>query len=269
MEFIGDVLFLECPTTRQIDLLGAALPSSKDVYFRSKQKEIIEQYSAARIFMDETENSDWDHWFHCTEENEMAQRYFELTFKAYFYEAALIYYNIVVDLSWTACYLATEFALTRRGERINFGGVRPIDEAYDLMRKAENLVTNPNAEENPFGYLKIMCPEFSSAIDMIIDFWSEFGHGNIRQRYNFCKHKGKPAYTEIETLAGPRIMGFYQQDRNGNRVQLASDPSDVRLQCSLDESIEELRQFDNAQLFPYISKLFAELERVLAPSPFV
>lgn len=80
------------------------------------------------------------------------------------------------------------------------------------MRKAENLVTNPNAEENPFGYLKIMCPEFSSAIDMIIDFWSEFGRRNIRQRYNFCKHKGKPAYTEIETLAGSHIMGFYQQE---------------------------------------------------------
>lgn len=44
---------------------------------------------------------------------------------------------------------------------------------------------------------------------------------------------------------------------------------DVRLQCSLEESIEELRQFDDAQLFPYISKLFAELERVLATSPFV
>lgn len=268
MEFIGDILALERPATRQINLIGATLPTSKDVYFRSKQKEIIEQYSAARIFMDETENDDWDHWFNRVE-NETAQKYFELTFRAYFYETALTYYNIVVDLSWTACYLAAEFALTQRGERINFGGIQPIENAYELMRKAENLVTNPNAEENPFGYLKLMCPEFSGAIDMIIDFWSVFGHSDIRQRYNFCKHKGKPSYTEIEALTGPRFMGFYREDRHGNRVKLASDPQDVRLQCSLEEAIEELRLFDNEKLFPYISGLFAELERVLEPSPFV
>lgn len=52
-------------------------------------------------------------------------------------------------------------------------------------------------------------------------------------------------------------------------VQRDDNMIDVRLQCSLEESIEELRQFDDAQLFPYISKLFAELERVLATSPFV
>lgn len=68
---------------------------------------------------------------------------------------------------------------------------------------------------------------------------------------------------------GDNMIDSNITNRNGNRVQLASDPSDVRLQCSLEESIEELRQLDNAQLFPYISKLFAELERVLAPSPFV
>lgn len=268
MEYSYDILSLERPAERQIDLLGASLPSSKDVYFRSKQKEIIEQYSAARIFMDETENDDWNHWFNRVED-ETAQRYFELTFRAYFYETALTYYNIVVDLSWTACYLATEFALTQRGERIDFGGIQSIDVAYDLMRKAENLVTNPNSEENPFGYLKIMCPEFSNAIDMIVDFWAEFGSSNIRQRYNFCKHKGKPSYTEIEMLNGSRFMGFYRQNSNGNRVQLASDPLDVRLKCSLEDSITELLAFDNQKLYPYISALFNEIERVLDPSPFV
>ncbi len=192
-----------------------------------------------------------------------------MTFKAYFYEVALTYYNIVVDLSWTTCYLATEFALTHQGVRINFGGIRPIEEAFELMRKAENLVTNPNAEENPFGYLKGMCPEFSTAIEMIISFWSWYGQSNIRQMYNFCKHKGKPMYTEIQELSGPSFMGFFQEDRNGNSVQLVSDPSDMRLQCSLEESIKELLHFDNTQLFPYISNLFAELERVLSPSPFV
>lgn len=160
--------------------------------------------------MNETENTDWDHWFTRVEQEE-AQQYFELTFKAYFYEVALTYYNIVVDLSWTTCYLATEFALTHQGVRINFGGIRPIEEAFELMRKAENLVTNPNAEENPFGYLKGMCPEFSTAIEMIISFWSWYGQSNIRQMYNFCKHKGKPMYTEIQELSGPSFMGFFKK----------------------------------------------------------
>ena len=106
-------------------------------------------------------------------------------------------------------------------------------------------------------------------IHMIIDLWSDYGHSNIRQRYNFCKHKGKPIYTEIEPYKGARIMGFYREDGDGNRVQLASDPGDVRLKCSLVDSIEELRTFDNNQLFPYISGLLRELERVLDPSPFV
>ena len=161
MEFTGDIFALEPPANRKFSLIGATLPSSKDVYFRSKQKEIIEQYSAARIFMYNTENTDFDYWFNRVDHDD-AQRYFELTFKGYFYEIALIYYNIVVDLSWTACYLAAEFALTQKGARVNFGGIQPIEDAYKLMRAAENLVSNPTAEENPFEYLKVMCPEFST-----------------------------------------------------------------------------------------------------------
>lgn len=268
MEFTGDIFALAPSANRKFSLIGATLPSSKDVYFRSKQQEMLEQYQAARIFMYETENTNWEYWFNSLEDGSQ-QQHAELMFTAYFYEIALVYYNIVVDLSWTACYLAAEFALTQKGERVNFGGIQSIEEAAELMRKAEGLVSSPTAEENPFGYLKIMCPEFSNTIDMVIDFWMEFGNSSIRQRYNFCKHKGKPLYTEIEKLSGPRWLGFYQEDQNGNRTRLTSDPRDVRLQCSLIDSIEELRQFDNTQLFPYISELFSELERVLAPSEFV
>lgn len=268
MEFNND-LHLLCPSTeKKINLVGASLPTSKDVYFRSKQREIVEQYLAARIFMEETEITDWDHWFASIEDRDLC-RYHEATYKAYFYEIALFYYNIVVDLSWTICYLVTEFALTQQGERVNFGGLESIEDAYELMRKAENLVTHPTAEDNPFSYLKIMCPEYSTAIDIIRTFWEEFGQSNIRQRYNFCKHKGKPAYTELESLTGPRFMGIYIQNSNRENIQLASDPSDVRLQCSLESSIEELRQFDNEKLFPYITALFNELESVLKPSPFI
>ena len=268
MEFLEDILTLEPSATKEINLIGARLPNSKDVYFRSKQKEIIEQYSAARIFIVETENEDWEHWFDSVEDA-TTQQYFQSTFKAYFYETALMFYNIVVDLSWVICYMCAEFALTQKGERVDFGKIQPIEEAYEMMRSAEKLVTNPNAETNPFEYLRNMCPEFATAIDMIIDFWNTFGNSNIRYMYNFCKHKGKPAYIEIEDLKSRRFMGFYQESRTGNRIQLASDASDVRMRCSLDDAIKELLQFDNEALYPYISNLFEELEKVLSPSPFV
>ncbi len=268
MEFTGDIISLGEYGETTFNLVGLSLPDSRDVYFRAKQKEILDQYTAARLFMDETETTDWEHWFERVE-NPSAQEYFELTLRAHFYEVALMYYNIVVDLSWVACYLAAEFSLKARGERVDFGGIKPVEEAYDLLRRAENLVTNPNADENPFGYLKRMCPEFSHAIDMIVDFWNQFGDSSIRQRYNFCKHKGKPAYTEIEQLNNTRLVGFYRENSSGERVQLASNPIDVRLQISLATAIEGLKQFDNEMLFPYISGLFSELERVIKPSPIV
>jgi hypothetical protein len=87
--------------------------------------------------------------------------------------------------------------------------------------------------------------------------------------YNFCKHKGKPAYSEIEALRGGKAMGFYMQVRGETKVQLPSDIRDVQLTCSLADSIDELMAFDDEKLFPYISALLIELERVLKPSPFV
>lgn len=269
MEFHGDIHSLIHSSVGTFSLIGSRLPTSRDAYFISKRQEIIEQYSAARLFLGETETDDWDHWFNRLDD-EQFQRIAELTMKAYLYETALMYYNIVVDLSWTACYLASEFSLSQRGERVDFGGMKPVDEAYSLMRKAENLVTNPTAEENPFAYLKMMCPEFSTAIDMIVSFWEVFMQSNIRQRYNYCKHKGKPLYSEITTIADPvRLLGLYLQDDEGNQVELTSDPQDVRLHCSLEDSITELLSFDNEQLFPYISNLLSELERVINPSPFI
>ena len=97
MEFVGDIFSLERPTTRQINLLGASLPSSKDVYFRSKQKEIVEQYSAARIFLRETETDDWEHWFNPVEDD-VTDKAFKLIFRSHFYETALFYYNAIIDI---------------------------------------------------------------------------------------------------------------------------------------------------------------------------
>lgn len=261
MEFHENVLSLIYRPPTKISLIGARLPTSRDTYYISKRHEIIEQYMAARMFLNKTTSTDWSYWFN-TMADKHDQQFAELTMRAYLYETSLMYYNIVVDLSWAICYLTSEFSLSHSGNRIDFGKLTSVDEAYSLMRKAERLVSSPTSEDNPFGYLKLMCPEFSSAIDTIVSFWERFMSTNIRQQYNYCKHKGKPLYSEIQAMSGKNIS-IHIQPENGLPFEIASDPHDVRLQCSLEDSIAELLSFDNDELFPYISKLFKELEKIL------
>ena len=268
MNFKSDVFSLMPQMPQKVNPVGEKLPSNRDVYFRSKQNEIVDQYLTARFFMHRTEGIDWNHELSHIEDKS-ARQYFELVYKIHFYEAALIFYNIVVDLSWTLCYISAEFAVSEREHRVNFDGFKSIEEAYRLMREAEKLVTNPSSEENPFMYLKKMCPEFSVAIGMVIEFWKEFGCSDIREKYNYCKHRGKPLYSETEGLKGPRLMNLYLNDNMGNRIQCASEQQDVQWCFGLEDSISELHDFDDDMLFPYISALFSELEHVVSPSPLV
>lgn len=270
MDFINDIFTLEPPTERTFKLEGIFLPTNRDLYFRTKQREIIDQYAAARIFLRETETDDWSHWFRQVEEEEN-NTIFKKIFSAYFYETALMYYNIVVDLTWTLCYVSAEFAISNSSQRVNFEGCKPIEEAYQLLRTAENTVTTPTAETNPFVYLQQMCPEYSKAIKIITEFWKDFSSSAIRKKYNYCKHKGKPAYNEIEELRGKgRLFNLsISLTDSESTVQIASDIRDVQWVQSLTEDISELQKFDDEQLFPYLKALLEELERVVEPSPMV
>ena len=195
--------------------------------------------------MHETETDDWDHWFNKVDEK-TANEAFKLILMSYFYESALMYYNIVVDLSWVLCYTTAEFACTQNGNRVDYSGLKTIEDAARLLRSAENNVTTPTAETNPFGYLKKMNPSFFQVIDIIINFWDQFSSTKIRRNYNYCKHKGKPAYSEIEKLRSGRFMGLYlERESTGEKTQIATDIKDVRLQLSFEEGIDELYRFDD------------------------
>jgi len=269
MDFTTDIYSLGASTTVKFELFGTKWPTNKDVYFRAKQKEIIDQYAAARLFMKETDTDDWNHWF-VDEYDEDTNIKFKLIFMSYFYETALMYYNIVVDLSWTICYIAAEYTCAQKGGRVCVSDMKSIEDAAELLRNVEKNVTAPTAATNPFKYLKVMNPDFSKAIDLIIEFWNTFMSTPIREKYNFCKHRGKPAYSEIETPHSERHMSFYLENRNtGEKFQRASDIRDIQYQFSLIEGIEELRKFDDEVLFPYIRDLLNELEMVIQPSPMV
>jgi hypothetical protein len=268
MDFSTDIGTLMRGGSFSFQLVGAKLPSAKDVFFRAKQRELIDQYTAARLFLNETETDDWNHWFEQMEDEET--KLLKLIYRARFYETALLYYNIVVDFSWTLCYVSAEYACSFKDERVNIDGIIPIEEAISLLRIAEKNVSSPDADGNPFIYLKKMCPEFDEPINLVIEFWKEFGSSNIRQLYNFCKHRGHPSYNEIEALSSGRIMGFYMKDKNdGTVTQLVSDVSDVSYSLSLEDAIVELHKFDDEKLFPYIEDLLNKLERILQPSPMI
>ena len=172
------------------------------------------------------------------------------------YEAALINYNILVDLSWTITYVSSEYALYRfddSGKIINrdeIYGMQPIEQAYAALRSAENNVTSPTAANNPFKYLKEQCPEFGTSIDLIINFWSRFSENEIRGIYNYIKHKGKPVYYEINELDPTRFFNIYI----GNE-QYPSDIRDVQKTLRLYDCINELIDFDDNELFPYLTQL--------------
>lgn len=83
MEFNTDIFSLKPDGNRTVNLIGASLPTNKDVYFRAKQKEMLDQYTAARIFMHETSTNEWSHWFRPVD-NATNQRIFELIFRSYF-----------------------------------------------------------------------------------------------------------------------------------------------------------------------------------------
>lgn len=108
MEFVNDIRSLLPLRSKRFNLVGTKLPNNKDIFFRAKQQEIFEQYEAARSFLQETETDDWGHWFESDEEHTPV---FALIFTSHFFQAALMFYNIVVDLSWTLCYVSAEYIL--------------------------------------------------------------------------------------------------------------------------------------------------------------
>ena len=211
-------------------------------------------------FLRKTEEENWDYWFNKVDD-EVAQKGIELMFKSQMLETALINYNILVDLTWTMTYVSAEYVLYKfdnEGNVINADeiiGMHSIEKSLDMLRKTENGVSTPHAEGNPFQYLKVMRPEFSDAIDLIVEFWKEFSESKIRNIYNYIKHKGTPCYKEIEALRDTRFFNLII-----GKKSYPTDIRDVRKVLSIGELIDELRKFDDEKLYPYITGLIEKSE---------
>ncbi len=263
ISFDSDVFDLYPPRKVTFPLVSATFPSDKDIFFRAKQKETLDRYQAARRFMYEIDTDDWNHYFDPVEDR-TANEYFQITYRSQFYEAALLFYNTVVDLSWISCYVSLEYTVYTSGGTIDTEKITSIEDAYNALRYEEKLIEHPRTDTSPFNYLKAICPEYSDVIDFIISFWDNFGNSNIRNNYNFFKHKGKLCYQELQELEPNRIFSFKVND-----TLCPSDIADVQKAICLSDSIDELMQFDNKILYPYIKELFQKLETIVKPSPFI
>ena len=265
-EIFGEI---EPPDNSGVNLIGAALPKNQDLYFISKWYELIDRYSTARMFLNKTNENNWDYWFNPQNDKEI-QKALIAKFKSDLYETALINYNIIVDLSWTITYVSAEYALYSfdKDNNItnadNICGMHPIEESYESLRKIENGVLSPHTKGNQFEYLKKISPEFSDSIDIVVEFWKSFSNSNIRNLYNFIKHKGKPLYKETKKIRKEKIYSILIGKEN-----YPSDIGDVQKIISLEGGINELIEFDNSSLYPYIKKLLEALNKAVNPSPWI
>lgn len=266
--FTGNIFDkIQPPHSISFKIVGTTLPTSQDFYFVAKWHEVFERYTTARLFVRKALGDNWDYWFNKVED-EKVQHAIEYKFKAELYETALLSYNILVDLTWAWTYVSSEYVLYTFDDDGNVTnakdvcGMHPIEEAYDLLRKTENGVSTPHAEGNPFNYLKVMRPEFSDAVDTVVEFWKTFSNTSIRNLYNFIKHRGKPLYKEVEKSRGGKVMSILI----GNE-KYPSDIRDVQKMISVDGGLQELVEFDNDILFPYILKLLEQLKKAVNPSP--
>ncbi|NLK72867.1 MAG: hypothetical protein GX285_07620 [Clostridiales bacterium] len=225
------------------------IPSSQELFFEAKLTEIHRQYQAARIFLCQVDNADWDYWYEPFN-HEMKDGISKVSFNGMFLETAILYYNIVVDLTWILCYVSAEFAGYKKGKVIQLDGINLIQDTKDMIRDMEKLVSNPSTEENPLNYLKAHCPEYAPAIDLVYDFWKGFADSEVRKLYNFIKHKGKPQYNELYQFTAKKFYSFHKGDQ-----EYPTDSNDVKLEISLYKTVELLKDYDNEILFPYCDKL--------------
>ena len=252
----------------QFQFQGTAMPDAVSTYFRSKQEELYQQYSTARLFLRQADQGtaeiSWDGWFNRFEDI-TNQNIATWLFREKMYQAALMFYNVVIDLSWVLCYTSAEYAVYSNGQVTPLNKLVSIEEAYGALRTEEESVIAPNARNNPFDYLNRMTPTFSPAIEIIKNFWDQYSASDIRHDYNFIKHRGKPNFTEVnQAIGNPRLLSFVV----GN-ITCPTDVRDVQKEMSLEKGIQELIEFDNKILYPYISKLIEILEKIVCPSPFV
>ncbi|OTN76348.1 hypothetical protein A5886_001425 [Enterococcus sp. 8G7_MSG3316] len=235
-------------------------PYASIVYMLSKQEEIMKRYESARLFLTFTlsvkEKGDLENYFGLDFPNQdpTAKKGLTLTGTSYFYETALIHYNIIIDLTWVMTKTALEYLYTDTpfGQPMNLDTISEVNEAFLILRKIERDVEGPTVDDAWYEYTSSMGQTNMDLCQHVQTFWKSFSNSEIRKDYNFLKHRGTPTYKEIDELKSSKL--FEYRFSNGNEI--ATKPIDVLRQRNLAEGIKNLIDFDNNLLFDYIEILF-------------
>lgn len=243
------------------------MPFNRKVYFLAKFQELMSRYKTARRYLDKTESSDWEYLLKNVDKDVFSLA--KLSYRAEYYEFALINYNIAFDLSWVLCYVSLEYGLWKNETVTYVGELEYTEKAEELLRKLEQYVSTPGAIDNPLAYLKTKNIKSEEIIGNMEEFWDEFRQNSVRSKYNYSKHRGKLAYKEILDLdVSPKANISYIY-ADGSEITLPSHISDVQMKCSLEDSISELIVFDNRKFYPYIKTLVEMLSKLVNPSPLM
>lgn len=243
------------------------MPFNRKVYFLAKFQELMSRYKTARRYLDKTENSDWEYLLKNVDKDIYSLA--KLSYRAEYYEFALINYNIAFDLTWVLCYVSLEYGLWKNETVTYVGELEYTEKAEFLLRNLEQYISTPGAEDNPLAYLKTKSIKLKEIIEMMEGFWNEFRLHSVRSKYNYSKHRGKLAYTEILDLDNSLKSNITYIYADGSEIKLPSHINDVQLKYSLEESISELIVFDNEKFFPYVKKLIEMLSKLVNPSPLM
>ena len=141
--------------------------SGKWAVFQSKQMDIKRQLLWTRRMLSEADSIDWECWLKCNLSEKTLEKE-KLLYQTFFYETALIYYNIVVDLSLTFCFMSAMMLIENQTQ--DSDTIRSIDEVYDFLRSNEDKPAFPTKKYNPFKIMCEKCPEFQKPISIIEGF---------------------------------------------------------------------------------------------------
>lgn len=235
------------------------ISSTKELFFEGKLYEIYLRYISARTMLRPIDNNREEYWYD-NERDPSNDDLIRLTYNGFFIENAILNYNIVVDLTWIITIISIEICYYENSKKIILDDINEIYSSKCIINKIQQMVQSPSAEEVKefLDYFSKLNPKYQEIAEHISSFWNSFFDSEIRTLYNFLKHRGKPEYTEIYKITGRKFFSF-----KDNKIEYATDISDLRKEVEMYKTLEDLIDFDNNTLFPYCDKLFKLLIKII------
>lgn len=248
----------------KVNIFDNVIPTFQDVAFKEKWHSIYYRYESARAMLILAKEAGYEDLYKLGDLDEKNKKYFEFHRQVDFYESALCFYNFLVDYSWQIAYFAYEYVAYVKNSQIDLTELIDKKTASDTFKKLEKCITQPLNDENPLSYFS-RDNDFKEIYDLIESFFKFFKDSNIRNKYNKIKHCGNFLYTEsYEYTKMPFICSI-----NIKGKDIPTDIRDIQEKTSLTDSINELINFDNDVLYPYLVKIIELLNNYLKPSKLV